>query len=100
MAHITKEQIQHLGTLARIRLDDADVEKLESDMNDIVEYVSRIDAAVGDRALEKTVGVVYNVFREDEVTCTPGAHTDDMLAEMPERDGQYLRVKKILNPDG
>jgi len=99
MTVITKAQVQHLGELARIRLDETDVAALQEEMSAIVDYVSRIDAVVKAGALEKKVGAVYNVFREDEVTCESGAYTDALSNEMPERDGPYLRVKKILNPD-
>lgn len=99
MAEITKEQVQHLGDLARIRLDENEIEQLQSEMSEILEYVSRIDAVVKEGALEKTVGAVYNVFREDEVTNEPGSYTQKLLEEMPEHDEKYLKVKKILNTD-
>lgn len=97
---MTKEDILHLGTLARIKLSDEEVAVLEKEITAILEYVSAVDAVVPDGSLEKKTGAVFNVFREDEITCEPGSYTEAILAEMPERDGQYLKVKKILNPDG
>lgn len=96
---ITKEEILHLGELSRIKLTDEEVEQFRGEIDAILEYVSTIDEVVKEGALEKKVGAVYNVFREDEVTNEPGSYTEDLLSEMPERDGQYLTVKKILNPD-
>lgn len=99
MVEITKDQIQHLSDLARIRLDEKEIEQLQTEMSKILEYVSRIDAVVKEGALEKKIGAVYNVFREDEVTNEPGSYTTDLIEEMPEHDEQYLKVKKILNTD-
>jgi aspartyl/glutamyl-tRNA(Asn/Gln) amidotransferase C subunit len=96
---MTKEEILHLGTLARIKLTDSEIVQLQEETTSILEYVSAIDAQVQDGALLKEVGAVHNVFREDVVTCEPGEFTEAMLNEMPDRDGPYLRVKKILNPD-
>ena len=96
---MTKEEILHLGELARIKLSDDEVEKLQGDITNILEYVSVVDDVVTDAALEKKVGAVHNVFREDEVTNDPGSYTDALLAEMPETKGRFLKVKKILNPD-
>lgn len=96
---ITKEEILHLGELARIKLTDEEVEKFHTEVGAILDYVSAIDEVVKEGALEKKVGPVFNVFREDEITNEPGSYTEDILREMPERDGQYLKVKKILNPD-
>lgn len=96
---MTKEEIQHLGTLARIKLTDAEVEKLSGEFSAILEYVSTINDVVKDGSLEKKVGPVFNVFREDEVSNEPGSYTEALLSEMPEKDGRYLKVKKILNPE-
>lgn len=99
MSEITREEILHLGNLARIRLRDDEVEKLRGELSAILEYVGSIDEVVKEGALSKKVGPVSNVFREDAVTCEPGSYTEAILAAMPERDGRYLKVKKILNPD-
>ena len=97
MSDITNEEIKHLGTLSRIKLTETEVDKLSQEIPDILDYVGAINEVVPEGKLEKKVGAVFNVFREDEVTNEPGAHTEDLLAEMPERDGQYMKVKKILN---
>ena len=96
---MTKEEILHLGTLARMQLSDTEAEKLRGELEDIIGYVSAVDSVVKEGALLKKVGALHNVFREDEVTNTPGEYTQALLNEMPERDGDYLKVKKILNPD-
>lgn len=94
-----KKQIQHLGTLSRIKLSDEEVERLPGEITSILDYVSTIDEVVKDGALKKEVGAVYNVFREDVVTNEPNAYTEDLLNEAPEREGRFLKVKKILNQD-
>lgn len=96
---MTKEEILHLGTLSRVRLNTTEVDKLHTEIEDILEYVSKINSIVADAALTKEVGPVHNVFREDEITNEPGSFTGDLVAAFPESDGQYLKVKKILNPD-
>ena len=96
---MTKEEILHLGTLARIRLSDSEAEKLNTEIDSILAYVGTINDIVAEGDLTKAVGPVHNVFREDEVTNEPGSHTEALLAEFPEKKGQYLKVKKILNTD-
>lgn len=99
MNTLRNDDIMHLGTLARIKLGEGEVEKLREELSAILAYVSSIDEVVKDGAAKKKVGPVHNVFREDVVTNEPGMYTKALLAEMPERDGPYLKVKKILNPD-
>jgi aspartyl-tRNA(Asn)/glutamyl-tRNA(Gln) amidotransferase subunit C len=96
---MTKEEVLHLGNLARIKLSEAEVEKFQKEIGDILNYVSTINDVVKDGALDKKVGAVHNVFREDKVTNEPESFTQDLLDEMPDRDGRYLKVKKILNQD-
>ncbi len=96
---MTKEEILHLGTLARIRLTDEEAEALKTDISNILGYVSEINDIVADVALTKQVGPRHNVFRTDTVTNEPGEYTLRLQNAMPEREGEYLKVKRILNPD-
>lgn len=97
---MTKEEIQHLAKLARIELTNAEIEKFTTEMSAILEYVSAVTDIVGDDALTAPqVGAKYNVFRKDEVTNEADEYTAALLAEMPQTQGRYMVVKKILNPD-
>lgn len=97
---MTKEEIQHLAKLARIELTNAEIEKFTTEMSAILEYVSAVTDIVGDDALTAPqVGAKYNVFRKDEVTNEADEYTVALLAEMPQTQGRYMVVKKILNPD-
>jgi aspartyl-tRNA(Asn)/glutamyl-tRNA(Gln) amidotransferase subunit C len=96
---MTKEEIQHLGTLSRIKLSEAEVTKFQTEIDAVLGYVSAINEIVADNSLTKTVGAVHNVFRSDEVTNQPGTYTDLITKAFPKSSGPYLKVKKILNPD-
>lgn len=96
---MTREDILHLGTLARIKLTDAEVATLTSEIESILGYVSEVNKIVADSGVTKQVGARYNVFRDDVVTNKPNEYTNTLIAEMPVRDGRYLAVKKILNQE-
>lgn len=96
---MNREDIEHLGTLARIQLSPEEVTSLQSEIDAILGYVSAINEIVADGSLTKKVGVRHNIFREDAVTNTPDQYTEAMINEMPTHEGRLLRVKKILNPD-
>jgi len=92
-----KEDIEHLASLARIRLEEAEKDSLGKELSSIVEYVSTVSEIVAEDIDDKPqVGAVYNVFRADEVTNEADEYTKDILNEMPALDGRYLKVKKIL----
>lgn len=96
---MTKEEIQHLGTLSRIKLTESETGKLKQEIDSILDYVGQVNDLASDSDITKKIGVVHNVFREDEVTNKPGSYTKDIVDAFPEKTGNFLKVKKILNPD-
>lgn len=95
-----REDIEHLAMLARLRLTEEEKDKLPEQLSSIVSYVSVVSEIAGDATdVEPQAGVRHNIFRQDEVTNEADEYTKDIMAEMPETDGRYLKVRKILNTD-
>ena len=95
---MTREEILHLATLARLGVTEAEVTQLETDLSSIMSYVSQVTDIASDTEVgTPTVGDRFNVFRPDEVTNEADEYTEALLAEMPATDGRYLKVKKILS---
>jgi aspartyl-tRNA(Asn)/glutamyl-tRNA(Gln) amidotransferase subunit C len=91
-----KKDIEHLAKLARIEVTDTEAQTLAGNITSILAYVSEIEKATGKGEEEKKVGPLYNVMREDVNPHEPGLYTEDLLNLVPERKGQYVQVKKIL----
>ncbi len=94
----TKEDVRKLAALARISIADAELEAFTSDFDSILSYVSQLDAL----ELPKTGAVkppVRNVMREDGEPHAPGKFTGKLVAQFPQRDGDYLEVKQIISHD-
>ena len=100
LSTMKKEDIEHLASLARIKLTEEEKDGLVDDLSSIVSYVSEVsEIASDDIDSEPEVGARFNVFRKDEVTNEADQFTDDILAEMPDTDGRYMKVKKILKTE-
>ena len=95
---MTKEEILHLGQLARIEISDQEADTLKDEITNIISYVSKVQD-IADTTPPKVVGAVHNVFREDVPTENPGQHTQAILATAPKKHENYIAVKKILNTD-
>jgi aspartyl-tRNA(Asn)/glutamyl-tRNA(Gln) amidotransferase subunit C len=91
---ITKEEIKNLADLARLELRDFEVENLVKEVDSILEYVGQIQEISGE--MERNVPRHHNIMRDDVVTNEPRQYTEDILENAPFRDGDYLKVKKIL----
>lgn len=93
---MTKEDIAHLGTLARIHIDEAETMALAADITKIVDYVGVISDVVGEQDRRTELTPVYNVLREDEPAPIDEDKEARLLDAMPERKGRYLQVKQVM----
>jgi aspartyl-tRNA(Asn)/glutamyl-tRNA(Gln) amidotransferase subunit C len=91
-----REDVAHLAKLARIEIGESEAENIAKDVTSILGYVSEIEEITGNTEGTKEVGPLYNVLREDENPHESGIYTEDLLNLAPERDGQYVKVKKII----
>jgi aspartyl-tRNA(Asn)/glutamyl-tRNA(Gln) amidotransferase subunit C len=93
---INTSDIKNLASLARIELTEAEAENMTKDVDSILGYVGKINDAVSNDEVKKQTPLLRNVMRDDSVTHTPGEFTEDILNNAPDREGNYLKVKKIL----
>ena len=94
-----KAEVQKLAHLARIAVTDDEAETLTSEIDAILAYVGAVSEVAGVTSETPHVGPVYNVLREDVVTNDPGQYSEALMAAMPETDGRFMKVKKILQQD-
>lgn len=91
---ITSKDIKNLADLARIEISDAEAENLTGEMDAILGYVGQIKDAVGD--IKQIIPKLHNIMRDDVSTNTARQYTEDLLDSAPAREGDYIKVKKIL----
>ena len=91
---VTSKDIKNLASLARIEISEEEAEKLTPEIDSILGYVGQIKDVVGN--IKKEVPKLHNIMREDISTNTSGQYTDDILSNAPDREGDYIKVKKIL----
>ncbi len=90
MSELTAAEINHLATLARVRLSDAEVTEFSAELPKILEFVEQLQAVKLDKDLPAERLVELEQLRADEVT---GERlTPKQLEELaPEwRDGQNV----------
>ena len=90
------QDIENLAKLARMELSEAEKASLASDMKNILAFVDQIKEADISMEAEGRLGPVYNVFRSDENPHETGIHTEALVSAAPDREGDFVKVKKIL----
>ena len=96
MARITSEEVSHLALLCRIAMTDDDVELMRDQMSNILENIdvlNQVDTA-GVEPTGHSVDLV-SVMRDD--TVVPSTNRDDMLSNAPCREGDFIRVRAVLD---
>lgn len=89
------KEIEKLAGLARIAVNDEEKQKLQHDLESILNYVSELKTAPGLEGGVKDADV-KNVMREDNEPYNSGEFTEDILAEAPDRAEDYFKVKPIF----
>jgi aspartyl-tRNA(Asn)/glutamyl-tRNA(Gln) amidotransferase subunit C len=88
---IDREQLLHVAHLARLELRDDELERLEGQLNDILDAVSKVsELDLADVPPTSHPHAVVNVWGEDEPR--PCLSAGDALANAPEREGDFFKV--------
>lgn len=87
--------IKKLARLARLAAPDEELESVAKDMAPILKYVAQVQEVSGIVGI-KNIPSLINRGRDDQVTTETGIYSQVLLDEAPVRDGEYLKVKKIL----
>ena len=92
---ITDEIIEYVAALAKLELAEDEKEKTRKDLNDILNYMTRMEELDTDGVEPLThVFPIQNVFREDEVT--NAADRYNLLANAPvKKDGCFVVPKTV-----
>ena len=95
---ISREQVAHLGRLARLSLTDDELDHYSVQLADILAAVARVsEVATPEVPATSHPMPLQNVFREDEPrSCLPQA---DVLAGAPQAQDERFRVPRILDEE-
>jgi aspartyl-tRNA(Asn)/glutamyl-tRNA(Gln) amidotransferase subunit C len=90
------KDIEKLAKLARIELTIEEKESLLKEVDPILGYVAQLKEVVSSVGETKKAGELRNVTREDSLPNETASNTEVLVADMPESQDNYLKVKKIL----
>lgn len=92
---ITREEVLHVASLARLKLSPEEEEMLTGQLDKILQYVEKLNQLDTSKVepLAHAVDVV-NAFREDRVVPSPSR--ESLLANAPARENNFFKVPKII----
>ncbi len=92
---LTRDEVLHVATLARLSLEPAEIELFTRQLNDILAYVEKLQEldTTGVPPLAHVIPV-FNVLRPD--TVTPGLEREAALSNAPAKENGAFLVPKII----
>lgn len=92
---VKKEELLHIANLARLKLQDDEIEKYLLNLQDILNFANIVNKAPID-GLKETVRErdAYNVFRKDEIEIFD--NIDGMIKNFPDEQDNMIRVPKVV----
>ncbi|MBU6231863.1 Asp-tRNA(Asn)/Glu-tRNA(Gln) amidotransferase subunit GatC [Patescibacteria group bacterium] len=96
---ITVKELEHLAALARIKLTEEEKAPLAKEFDSILGYVDQLKKADVKLDAEGRVGAVKNAMRPDAAEPISPKDRERLLAEAPDREGDFVAVKKIIAQD-
>lgn len=96
MSKLSREDVLKLAALSKLRLNDEEVEKMRTELSEILNYVEMLNSVnIEDLGPTYQVTGLKNVTRSDEIK-DYGYKTIDLLRNAPAvQDGQF-KVKRVL----
>ena len=93
---ITRDEVAHLARLARLALDEAELDHLSGQLDVILNSVARVrEVAAVDIPPTSHAVPLTNVFRAD--TLRPSLPREEILAAAPAAEDGRFRVPRILD---
>jgi aspartyl-tRNA(Asn)/glutamyl-tRNA(Gln) amidotransferase subunit C len=95
VAKITMKEVESVARLSRLALTDAEKERMRGELDGILSYIDKLRALDTEGVSPTSHAVpMTNVMREDEPR--ESFPQDLMLANAPDRSGEFFRVPKII----
>jgi aspartyl-tRNA(Asn)/glutamyl-tRNA(Gln) amidotransferase subunit C len=87
--------VRRIATLARIRIEEREVPQLQQELNSILGWIEQLNEVNVD-GVEPLTGGARMALKMREDAVTDGGHPDKVLANAPERIGDFFAVPKVV----
>ncbi len=97
---VTREEVAKIASLARIRMEAGELERMVPELNNILNWVEQL-GEVDTSAVEPMTAVIPNTLRlrDDVVDADPrtgGGRRADVLANAPAAEHGFFGVPKVI----
>lgn len=87
--------VRRIAKLARIRVDDAEVAQLQNELSGILSWIEQLNEVDVTGVVPLTGGAQMALRMRADVV-TDGGRLDEVLANAPDRAGNFYAVPKVV----
>lgn len=92
---ITKEQVKHVAKLARLKINEEELENYTKELSSILDYMEKLNELDTSNVEPLTYPVENtNVFRKDVLGAS--VKTEVALKNAPQKNDKYFKVPKVI----
>ncbi|HKI79662.1 MAG TPA: Asp-tRNA(Asn)/Glu-tRNA(Gln) amidotransferase subunit GatC [Ignavibacteriaceae bacterium] len=92
---VTKKDVEHIAELAKLKLNEEEIEKYTLQLNDILNYVDKLNELDTSNVEPLSYPVEgKNVFREDVIKTS--LDREEALRNAPDRSELFFKVPKVI----
>jgi len=92
---LSRGDVEHVGKLARIRIEEDEIGKFTQELGAILDYVDELDSAPTEGVEPiSQISDLKDIARTDEIE--ESLDRDLMLENAPEKENGFIKVKKIF----
>ena len=93
---VSKEEIKHIADLARLEIDESEIDNYILNLQDILNFANIVNNAPVEN-LDVTIGAneAKNVFRKDEIKVFED--NEALLANAKEKERNMFKIPKVIN---
>ena len=96
MKRIRNDEVKKVAQLARLELNESEIQKHAEQLEKILEYIKQLEKINTENIPCTTTAIeVPNVTRADEKK--DFANAEELIDLAPERENKFFRVPKIIN---
>ena len=92
---IDKDKIKHTAKLARISLDENQIESLSKDLSNIFNFIEKLSKTNTDK-VDPLTSILDQSLRTREDEVTDGGIRDKILENSPNKNEEFFIVPKVI----
>ena len=92
---VDAKTVKRIGRLARIRIEEHEVEKYQNELNAILGFVEQLDE-IDVTGVEPMTSVTPMILRQREDKVTDGGYPEKIVANAPLSEDNFFMVPKVV----